>query len=63
MDVKIDLKESLRKLPGATRSLLLLKYVESYTYDEIAELTGLSVSAVKMRISRARQSLAQGGTG
>ncbi len=59
MDLQLDLSESLRRLPGATRSLLLLKYVESYTYEEIAELTGLSVSAVKMRISRARQSLAR----
>ncbi len=63
VDVKLDLRESLRRLPGATRSLLLLKYVESYTYEEIAELTGLSESAVKMRISRAKQSLARERTG
>ena len=63
MDVKLDLSKSLRRLPGATRALLLLKYVESYTYEEIAELTGLSVSAVKMRISRARQILVRERTG
>jgi RNA polymerase sigma-70 factor (ECF subfamily) len=62
MDVKLDLSESLRGLPRATRTLFLLKYVESYTYEEIAELTGLSVSAVKMRISRARRTLARGTT-
>jgi RNA polymerase sigma-70 factor (ECF subfamily) len=62
MDEKLDLRDSLRRLPVATRSLLLLKYIESYTYEEISELTGLSVSAVKMRISRARQSLARGMT-
>ncbi len=59
MDVKLDLSEALGRLPGATRSLLLLKYVDSYTYEEIAELTGLSVSAVKMRISRAKQTLSR----
>ena len=63
MDVKLDLRESLRRLPGATRSLFLLKYVESYTYEEIAKLTGLSESAVKMRISRAKQNLARERTG
>ena len=63
IDVKLDLRESLQRISGATRTLLLLKYVESYTYEEIAELTGLGVSAVKMRISRARQSLARKTTG
>ena len=36
------------------KSLLLLKFGEGYTYDAIAEMTGLSASAIKMKISRAK---------
>ncbi len=37
------------------KSLLLLKFAEGYTYDDISNMTGLSASAVKMKISRAKQ--------
>ena len=36
---------------------MLLKYAEAYEYDELAEMFDLSVSACKMRISRAREKL------
>lgn len=36
------------------KSLLLLKFAEGYTYDAIAQMTGLSASAIKMKISRAK---------
>ena len=35
------------------RALLILKYAESYNYEELAEIFDLSVSACKMRLSRA----------
>ena len=35
----------------------LLKHDAGYTYDEVAELTDASPSAVKMRVHRARESL------
>jgi DNA-directed RNA polymerase specialized sigma24 family protein len=34
-----------------------LKYAEGHSYDELAEMFELSVSACKMRISRARAKL------
>lgn len=37
------------------KSLLLLKFADGYTYDAIADMTGLSASAIKMKISRAKQ--------
>jgi RNA polymerase sigma-70 factor (ECF subfamily) len=51
------IERALAGLPVALREAFLLKYVEELTYDEMADVTGASVSALKMRVSRARQSL------
>jgi RNA polymerase sigma-70 factor (ECF subfamily) len=40
-------------LPADQREAFLLKHVEEMTYDEMAELTGVSVPALKMRVKRA----------
>jgi RNA polymerase sigma-70 factor (ECF subfamily) len=39
------------------RALILMKYAEGHEYEELAEIFGLSVSACKMRISRAREKI------
>jgi len=39
------------------RALVLLKYTEGYEYEELAEIFELSVSACKMRVSRAREKI------
>jgi RNA polymerase sigma-70 factor (ECF subfamily) len=43
----------LDKLPVVLREAFLLKHDAGYTYDEIAEMTSASPSAVKMRVHRA----------
>ncbi len=48
---KMDMETALEKLPEKTRRILLLK-ADNYTYEEIAEEVGLSVSGVKMQIKR-----------
>lgn len=48
---------ALATLPDALREAFLLKCVEEWTYDEMAEWTGASRSALKMRVSRARDAL------
>jgi len=48
---------ALHSLTAAQREAFLLKHVEDMTYDEMAALTGASVSALKMRVSRARELL------
>lgn len=53
----LDVTKLLSRLSKYTRIVLTLKYVEGYSYEEIAETTGLGVSAVKMRISRAKKEL------
>ena len=45
---------ALEQLADDQREAFLLKHVEDLSYDEMHELTGASVSALKMRVLRAR---------
>ncbi len=53
----MDLLKMLETLDEEDRALLLLKYAEGYDYEELAAIFEISVSACKMRISRAREKL------
>ena len=53
-NVKRILNEALYKLSETQRSLVLLKDYEGYSYDEIAVITSLSISQVKVYLHRAR---------
>lgn len=53
-DLNDALKHALAKLPGSQRSVVLLRDYEGYSYEEIASITSLSLSAVKVYIFRAR---------
>lgn len=53
----LDLLAMLDTLSEEDRALLLLKYAEAYEYEELAAIFEISVSACKMRISRAREKL------
>ena len=54
---QLDLLQMLDLLDDEDRALILLKYAEGYDYDELAAIFELSVSACKMRISRAREKI------
>ena len=56
-ELTLTLRAALERLPRALREAFLLKHDAGYTYEEIAELTEASPSAVKMRVHRARESL------
>lgn len=56
-DLTFTLRSALERLPNALREAFLLKHDAGYTYEEIAELTDASPSAVKMRVHRAREAL------
>ena len=56
-EITLTLRAALERLPQALREAFLLKHDAGYTYEEIAELTEASPSAVKMRVHRARESL------
>lgn len=48
------LEFALAKLPPVQKTVILLRDYESYSYQEIAEITGLNESQVKVYIFRAR---------
>lgn len=55
--LKKSIEQALMKLNVESRNLVLLKDMEGYSYDEIARLTGLSLSQVKVYLFRARKEL------
>lgn len=52
-----ELADALQRLSPLLREAFLLKHEGGYTYDEVAEITDASPSAVKMRVQRARDEL------
>jgi len=52
-DVGGHIENALGMLPADQREAFLLKHVEEMTYEEMAEMTGVSRSALKMRVKRA----------
>jgi DNA-directed RNA polymerase specialized sigma24 family protein len=48
------LERMLEKLPDQDRELLLLKEVEGFSVQELAEILNLNVNTVKVRLFRAR---------
>lgn len=51
------LRAALESMGTDLRDAFLMKHYEDRTYDEMSELTGASVSAMKMRVLRAREAL------
>lgn len=56
-DLQEILHDALQNLSEIQRALILLRDYENYAYKEIAEITELSESQVKVYIFRARQKL------
>lgn len=54
-----QVRQILAELAEADREILTLRYALDYETDVIAELLGINPAAVLMRLSRARQRLAQ----
>lgn len=53
----LDLMQMLDTLEEEDRALVIMKYAEDYSYDELAAIFDRSVSFCKMRVSRARETL------
>lgn len=52
-----EIDRALQRLRPEQREAFLLKYVEDLGYDEMSRLTGVGVSALKMRVMRACERL------
>ncbi len=51
------LDENMQKLPVDLREAIILKFLHDMTFEEVAAITGNSVSAVKMRVYRGLEKL------
>ena len=56
-DLKKILDAALARLDEQSRALVLLKDYEGYRYEEIADITGLNETQVKVYLHRARKTL------
>lgn len=52
-----DIKVAIDKLPSHYRSVVVLRYLEDFSYQEIAEALELPLNTVKSYLFRARQQL------
>jgi RNA polymerase sigma-70 factor, ECF subfamily len=53
------LADVLATLPEAQREAFLLKHVEDLSYEEMSEVLGVGISALKMRVMRAREAIVE----
>jgi RNA polymerase sigma-70 factor (ECF subfamily) len=51
------LREAIAELPETFRTTIVLREIEDLPYEQIAEITGVSLGTVKSRIARARARL------
>lgn len=51
------LRSAIKDLPEAFRTTIILREIDGLAYEEIAEITGVSLGTVKSRIARARAKL------
>jgi RNA polymerase sigma-70 factor (ECF subfamily) len=52
-----QLRDAIADLPEVFRTTIVLREIEGMAYEEIAEITGVSLGTVKSRIARARARL------
>jgi RNA polymerase sigma-70 factor (ECF subfamily) len=54
---RLNLDEALANIPEKLRIPLVLKHKEGFSYEEIAQILNIGVSAAKMRVKRGRDEL------
>jgi len=57
VEVRMTLEWALNRMPEDWRVVYVLKEIEGYSHDEIADLLGLSAGASSVRLHRARRFL------
>jgi RNA polymerase sigma-70 factor, ECF subfamily len=56
-ELRSDLDQALAELAPSLREAFVMKHVEGRSYEEMADLLGTTVGALKMRVHRAREAL------
>jgi RNA polymerase sigma-70 factor, ECF subfamily len=58
-DLAAALERALERLRPEYRQVIVLRYQEDLSYDDIAEVTGLPLGTIKSHLHRARQAMAE----
>ncbi len=56
-EIRARIEDALRKLPDAFRTVVVLREMEGFCYEEIAEILELPAGTVKSRLKRGRTAL------
>ncbi|MFC1884121.1 RNA polymerase sigma factor [Thermodesulfobacteriota bacterium] len=54
---RMHIRKALDSLPSKLKTIIILRDIQGFSYDEIAKITRLNQGTVKSRISRARSGL------
>ncbi len=57
-EVQETIQEAMEDLPEANKSVLILREIKDYSYDEISDILDIPVGTVRSRINRGRKMLA-----
>jgi len=56
-ELRIRVEAALRELPEVFRSAVVLREIEAFSYEEIAEILDVNIGTVKSRLTRGRSAL------
>lgn len=59
LELQESVQKEILKLPEKYRSVIVLKYIEELSLNEISEILDLPLGTVKTRIHRGREALRQ----
>lgn len=59
-DAAKQVMELMKELPEQQRQIVMLRDVEQYEYEEIAEVMGIEINTIRVNLSRARKKLREG---
>ena len=56
-ETTMAVRRAIARLPEDQREIVILRDIDGYSYDEIADMLSLGIGTVKSRINRARTKL------
>lgn len=56
-ELRAQVREEISALPESQREVVFLKYLDGRSYEEIADVTGLTINTIESRLFRARATL------
>jgi RNA polymerase sigma-70 factor (ECF subfamily) len=56
-ELRSRVEEALRQIPEAFRTVVVLREIEGFAYEEIAEILNVNVGTIKSRLTRGRSAL------